>query len=419
SCYSTSSVGSVGSRTGGLVGYPTGSYTIISDCAALNFEVSGRIYGYTFNGQLHNNVAFKGTLNGDSVAIWPDKGYDQKDGADITAEEIIADGTLGGRFLSENGWIIENGKLPSLFGETVDMPQYILDAVKSDGATVIAPTLDTKTTSSITINSVTAPGNGQEVEYAINTTDIAPESGWQMGLTFSGLDADTTYYVFARSKENDYFNAGTAVSVQITTDAITNPNYTIIVQNDGNGTASANVLSASEGTEIILTATPNSGYYFKEWQIAEGTVITTGNRFIMPSSDVTIMVVFVQIYSILDGANGSWANSSADGYQIVLEADVNDFMSLKINGVTLIQDVDYTVASGSVIITLNSEYLKTLSNGEHEVEIEFENGIAITALTITDDDGLSLWVTVSIIAGAVVLLGTVIFVVIIKRKKTA
>ena len=90
---------------------------------------------------------------------------------------------------------------------------------KSDGAAVSAPTLNAKTQTSITVNAVTAPDNGQTVEYGRNTANSAP-STWQNSVTFSGLTANTTYYIFARSKENADYNAGTpSASLEVTTDA--------------------------------------------------------------------------------------------------------------------------------------------------------------------------------------------------------
>jgi len=44
-------------------------------------------------------------------------------GADITAVEILNDGTLGGRFASPV-WTTENGKLPG-FGQARTLPDYI------------------------------------------------------------------------------------------------------------------------------------------------------------------------------------------------------------------------------------------------------------------------------------------------------
>ncbi len=72
--------------------------------------------------------------------------------------------------------------------------------------------------------------------------------------------------------------------------------YTVTVQNDGNGTASASPTTAEAGAEVTLTATANTGYHFSEWQVlspATGVTIS-GNKFIMPSSDVTVKAIFAE-----------------------------------------------------------------------------------------------------------------------------
>jgi hypothetical protein len=68
------------------------------------------------------------------------------------------------------------------------------------------------TSGSITIGAVTAPSNGQTVEYAIAAANTAPSAGWQDGLVFSGLIGGKAYYVFARAKGDDNHDAGTALS---------------------------------------------------------------------------------------------------------------------------------------------------------------------------------------------------------------
>nr|AGS54069.1 endo-1,4-beta-xylanase precursor [uncultured bacterium contig00007] len=94
------------------------------------------------------------------------------------------------------------------------------------------PTAHEVTQDSITIYAVTISGPntlGQVVEYARATAaSPVPASGWQEDLTFTGLNHDTDYYIFARSKaktETVNFvtitnvNAGTAQSAVIKTGA--------------------------------------------------------------------------------------------------------------------------------------------------------------------------------------------------------
>ncbi len=76
--------------------------------------------------------------------------------------------------------------------------------------------------------------------------------------------------------------------------------YSVTVQNDGNGTASASAATAAAGAEIILTATPKTGYKFKLWQVVAGGVTVTGNKFTMPARAVTVKAIFELIPVIPD-----------------------------------------------------------------------------------------------------------------------
>ena len=68
--------------------------------------------------------------------------------------------------------------------------------------------------------------------------------------------------------------------------------YNVTVENDGNGTASAAPAPASMGAEVSLTATPNSGYHFKKWEVVPEKVKIENNKFTMPADDVTVKAIF-------------------------------------------------------------------------------------------------------------------------------
>jgi len=101
--------------------------------------------------------------------------------------------------------------------------QLIITIEKGAGKAVSAPAVKSKTHTSITMNPVTAP-IGQTVEYAISKSNSADVESltWQDGLIFDGLIANTSYYVYARSKgNNDYFTGPASVSAAIVTEAST------------------------------------------------------------------------------------------------------------------------------------------------------------------------------------------------------
>ena len=102
---------------------------------------------------------------------------------------------------------------------------------------------------------------------------------------------DTNYagYFFA-DDENAHVNYNSEKKLELAADVP--ETYTVTVQNDGNGSGSATPTTAAAGTEITLSATANSGYHFKEWQVVSGSVTITGNKFTMPASDVTVKAIF-------------------------------------------------------------------------------------------------------------------------------
>ena len=69
--------------------------------------------------------------------------------------------------------------------------------------------------------------------------------------------------------------------------------YIVTVTNDGNGIGTATPSTAAAGTEITLTATPDTGYHFKTWQVESPTgLVITNNKFTMPDGNVAIKAIF-------------------------------------------------------------------------------------------------------------------------------
>lgn len=68
--------------------------------------------------------------------------------------------------------------------------------------------------------------------------------------------------------------------------------YNVTVKDDGNGTASADPAPAKMGAEVSLTATPNSGYHFKKWEVVPDKVKIENNKFTMPAAHVTVKAIF-------------------------------------------------------------------------------------------------------------------------------
>ena len=122
-------------------------------------------------------------------------------------------------------------------------------------------------------------------EYSLPECEfIAPE-----GKQFKAWEIDGAEYPV---------NAPVTVTADITVKALwedappAHVEYTITVKTDGNGTASASHAKAVVGTEIRLTAKPDEGYRFKEWQVISGGVTIKDDKFTMPDSDVEVKAIF-------------------------------------------------------------------------------------------------------------------------------
>ena len=142
--------------------------------------------------------------------------------------------------------------------------------------------------------------------------------------------------------------------------------FTITVKTDGNGTASASHAKAVVGTEITLTAKPNKGYHFKEWEVISGGVTIKNNKFTMPDNNVEVKAIFEEdtppaptehTVTVTSGGNGTASASpakAAAGAEITLSAAPDKGYHLKewqvMRGNVTIKDDKFTMPDGNVEI---------------------------------------------------------------------
>ena len=141
---------------------------------------------------------------------------------------------------------------------------------------------------------------------------VAPE-----GKQFKAWQIDGTEYPV---------NAPVTVTADITVKALWEDappapaEYTVTVTTEGNGTASASPAKAVAGEEITLTATPDGGYRFKEWEVISGGVTIKDDKFTMPDGNVEIKAIFEEdappvptefTITVTSGGNGTASASHA------------------------------------------------------------------------------------------------------------
>ena len=142
--------------------------------------------------------------------------------------------------------------------------------------------------------------------------------------------------------------------------------YAVTVRDDGHGTGSADPASATAGTEITLTAAPNAGYHFKEWQVMSGDVTVRDDKFTMPGSDVEVKAIFEEdappapaeyTVTMISGGNGTASASHAKavaGTEITLTAAPNAGYHFKewqvMSGGVTVRDDKFTMPNTNVEI---------------------------------------------------------------------
>ena len=171
----------------------------------------------------------------------------------------------------------------------------------------------------------------QSTDNGQSWTDITGETNATYTIATTTMDMSGTQYRCVVKNSID----------EVTSDAATltvSPKqYAVTVQTDGNGTASASTTAAAAGTEITLTATPDSGYHFERWEVVSGTITIQNDKFIMPAENVTVKAVF-------DRNSSGGGGTSYDYYTI--SATAGEGGSISPSGSTRVRegrDQTYTI----------------------------------------------------------------------------
>ena len=217
----------------------------------------------------------------------------------------------------------------------------------------------------ITFNASGGSGSMDSVTVNAGTIYILPACGFTAPADqeFKAWEIGGTEY-----KVGDSYTVlvDTEIKALWENSVITPTTYTVTVSNDGNGTASASHAKAAAGTEITLTATPNTGYHFKEWEVINGGVTIKDDKFLMPNDNVEIKTIFEKDASpapteftitVKTDGNGTASASYAKaivGTEIILTATPNTGYHFKewqvINGGVTIKDDKFLMPDTNVEI---------------------------------------------------------------------
>lgn len=235
-----------------------------------------------------------------------------------------------------NGGIVFNGKSGTVYGDVTLQEDLEIgtDETLTIGKDVSLTVPDGKTLNNNGTINVESGGKLEGTPDGSGTLKIAPTITTQpqdvevkenetATYTIATTTMDMNGYQYRCVVENSIDEA-TSNAATLTVTAI--PTYSIKMETDGNGIASASQTSAAEGTLITLTAVPNSGYHFDRFEVVSGDITITNNTFTMPARDVTVKAVFDRDSS--GGAHhpdaGSTTTTSSDRYEIETPSDVEN-----------------------------------------------------------------------------------------------
>lgn len=129
-----------------------------------------------------------------------------------------------------------------------------------------------------------------------------------------------------------------------------------------------------DGNEVVIVHEKHDGTY----EIIPTTYNTNKNTITFKTSSfsnyaIASKATSVSNYEFIEGANGTWTQNSDGTLTFRANGDFSKFTGVKVDG-TLIDAKNYTAVSGSTVITLKADYLKTLSGGTHKITVVYTDG---------------------------------------------
>ncbi len=172
------------------------------------------------------------------------------------------------------------------------------------------------------------------------------------------------------------------------------PGTYAVTVNNGTGDG-----SYAAGATVTITAdTALSGQEFDTWTVVSGSVTlasatSSTTTFEMPASAVEVTATYknkasepnppAPTYTITAGAGGTHGLSTDGTLTITCDGALNKLTGIYVDD-KLVDASNYTLKSGSTILTFKAAYLNTLSVGTHKVKFQYSDGSAETTFVIKE-----------------------------------
>ena len=212
-------------------------------------------------------------------------------------------------------------------------------------------------------------------------------------------EAGKTVTITIRPKLGYVEEANTPLSfeIEVKKPVVEQSEFNVTMVIDGYGNAVARPNPAKEREEIQLTAIPDRGHHFKEWQATSGTsgkIMITNDKFTMPAGNVTVKAIFeADTYTVKLHANGGTIASGQDvtSYTYGTGAALPTADDITYTGHTFKGWYDNEGLTGDPVTAIggtemgNKEYWARWEVNTYTITVKPENGKA--DITITQDYG--------------------------------
>ena len=343
----------------------------------------------------------------------------------MTLNKIKADASTGAvtyQFTATEVIPIENDNVYDyicLYFHCAKLPtlQWMLENVSGEAT---APSVDGKTAAKPYISKEELCGDPNEYTgyYSLADKTDRPYLDWQVisitdkegnaaggtvafdnnHLTYTPTanEAGKTVTITIRPKLGYVEEANTPLSfeIKVKKPVVEQSEFYVTMVIDGYGNAVASPNPAKEREEIQLTAIPDGGHHFKEWQATSGNIKITNDKFTMPAENVTVKAIFeANTYTVKLEANGGTIASGQDvtSYTYGVGATLPSADDMTYAGHTFKGWYDNEGLTGDPVTAIsntetgNKEYWAKWEINQYTITVKPENGKA--DITITQDYG--------------------------------
>ncbi len=239
------------------------------------------------------------------------------------------------------------------------------------------------------------------VSRVLGDGDITVSSGSSLTFTTSNWDTYQTV-ILAAAQDSDTANGSATIkcsSSGMTDKDITanesDNDYTLTVNNDGNGTTAPSGASVqTKGASVSISATANTGYHFANWTVAVGSATfadaNSASTSVNASAEATLRANFVlnnvQITTNSTSVDINEGSTNTFQVKLTMQPAVSKTVSVsKISG-----DSDITVSSGSSLNFTTSNWgtyqTVTLAAGQDADAVNSSATIRCSSTDMDDKD---------------------------------